>query len=177
MAIIAIVLQGCKVENRDSIAVDAKVDVYEKLDSLSIELMKVTPPTANFVPAVRTGNLVYTSGNIPRKQDGTVITGKLGADVTLAEGQEAARLVAIKLLSVIHSEVGDLNKVKRVVKVLGMVSSDPSFTEQHKVMNGFSDLIVEVLGDKGKHARSAVGMATMPLDACLEIEMIVEVEN
>ncbi len=152
-------------------------DIEAHIASLGIELPEVGAPVANYVNTVRTGNLVFTSGKGPKKPDGTYITGKLGADLSIEEGYEAGRLVAIQQLAALKAELGDLNKVKRVVKVLGMVNSAPDFTEQPKVINGFSDLMVEVFGDKGKHARSAVGMGSLPSNIAVEIEMVVEVED
>ena len=152
-------------------------DVEARLQELGIELPEVGAPVANFVMAVRTGNLLFLSGNGPLKSDGTWITGKVGADLTIEQGYEAARLTGIQQLAVLKDELGDLNKVKRIVKVLGMVHSDPAFTDQPKVVNGFSDLMVEVFGDKGKHARAAVGMNSLPFGIACEIEMIVEVED
>ncbi len=152
-------------------------DVEAKLKELGIELMETPPPMANYVNAVRTGNLIFLAGKGPRKADGTYITGKLGSNLTVEEGYEAARLVAIAQLSVLKTELGDLNKVKRIVKVLGMVNSEPDFVEQPAVVNGFSDLMVEVFGDKGKHARAAVGMGSLPSGIAVEIEAIVEVED
>ena len=152
-------------------------DVEARLKELGIELPEVGAPVANYVNTVRTGNLVFTSGKGPKKEDGTYITGKVGADLTIEEGYEAARLTAIQQLAALKAELGDLNKVKRVVKVLGMVNAAPDFTDQPKVVNGFSDLMVEVFGDAGKHARSAVGMGSLPSDIAVEIEMIVEVKD
>ncbi len=153
-----------------------KVDYDKKLKELNIELIQASKPIANYVKAVRTGNLLYLAGHGPSKADGTLITGKLGKDMTIEQGYEAARQTAISLLSTLKAELGDLNKVKRVVKVLGMVNSTPEFGDQPKVMNGCSDLLVAVFGDKGKHARSAVGMNALPMGMAVEIEIIVEVE-
>lgn len=152
-------------------------DVEAHIASLGIELPEVGAPVANYVNTVRTGNLVFTAGKGPMKADGTYITGKVGADLTIEEGYEAARLTAIQQLAALKAELGDLNKVKRVVKVLGMVNAAPDFTDQPKVVNGFSDLMVEVFGEAGKHARSAVGMGSLPSNIAVEIEMIVEVED
>lgn len=149
----------------------------EKLKSMGIELQTPAPPTANFVRAVRTGNLVYLSGHGPSRGDGTSVQGKLGKDLTISEGQEAARLTGIALLSSLKAEIGDLNKVKRLVKVLGMVNATTDFDQQPQVMNGFSDFMVAVFGEKGKHARSAVGMGSLPNNIAVEIELIVEVED
>ncbi|MBY0482786.1 MAG: RidA family protein [Chitinophagaceae bacterium] len=138
-----------------------------------------TPTVANnsFVKFVRTGNLIYFSGQGPTKADGSFVTGKLGRDLTVEEGAAAARLTGINLLSTLQSAIGDLNKVKRIVKVIGMVNCVDNFVDQPKVMNGFSDLMVAVFGEKGKHARSAVGMNSLPWNIAVEIEMIVEVSD
>lgn len=151
-------------------------NVENKLKELGITLMEPSKPIANYVKAVRTGNLIFLSGHGPSKVDGTLTTGKVGKDLSIEQGAEAARLTGISLLSTLKAEIGDLNKVKRIVKVLGMVNCTESFTDQPKVMNGFSDLMVQVFEDKGKHARSAVGMYALPLNMAVEIEMIVEVE-
>lgn len=147
-----------------------------KLKELGLELFKPSAPVANYVKATRTGNLVYLAGHGPTKADGTNITGKVGKDLTLEQGYAAARQTGIALLSTLKSEIGDLSKVKRIVKVLGMVNCTDTFTDQSKVINGFSDLMVEVFGEKGKHARSAVGMYMLPSNIAVEIEIIVEVE-
>lgn len=148
-----------------------------KLKEIGLEFPPAVKPLANYVPAVRTGNLVFLSGQGPRRKDGTMITGKVGAELTLDEGYEAARRVALGLLGSLKAEIGDLDKVRRVVKLLGMVNSTPDFTDQPKVINGASDLLVEVFSDKGRHARSAVGMNALPMNISVEIEMIVEVED
>ena len=150
--------------------------VEDKIKSLDIELPEVGAPVANYVNTVRTGNLVYTSGKGPNRPEGGYITGKVGADLSVEEGYAAARLVGIQLLAALKAELGDLNKVKRVVKVLGMVNAAPDFGNQPEVINGCSDLMVAVFGDRGKHARSAVGMGSLPRNIAVEIEMIVEVE-
>jgi enamine deaminase RidA (YjgF/YER057c/UK114 family) len=152
-------------------------DVEAKLKQLGIKLPTPAKPVANYVGAVRTGNLVFLAGAGPRKEDGTYLSGRLGQDTSIEQGYQAARLVGISQLAALKAEVGDLNKVKRIVKVLGMVNSTPTFTEQPKVVNGFSDLMVEVFGDRGKHARSAVGMAALPMNIPVEVEMVVEVEG
>ncbi|MCW3109491.1 MAG: Endoribonuclease [Segetibacter sp.] len=154
-----------------------KVDVEARLKELGIQLTTPTPPTANFLKAVRIGNMVYLSGHGPDKPGGGQVTGKLGSDLTIEEGKQAARLVGISLLSSLKKEIGNLNKVKRIVKVLGMVNAIPSFENHSQVMNGFSDLMVEVFGENGKHARSAVGMSSLPANIPIEIEMIVELKN
>ncbi|ELR72827.1 Endoribonuclease L-PSP [Fulvivirga imtechensis AK7] len=148
----------------------------QKLNKLGIELIEPTKPIANYVKAVRTGNLVFLSGHGPSKADGTSVKGKVGADLGLEEGREAARLAAISLLSTLRAEIGDLNKVVRIVKVTGMVNCTPDFYDQPKVINGCSDLLVEVFGDKGRHARAAVGMVSLPSNITVEIDMVVEVE-
>ena len=147
-----------------------------QLKSLGITLPTPSSPVANYVQAVRTGNLLFLSGNGPLKSDGTLITGKVGSDLTIEEGYEAARITAINQLAILKAELGDLNRVKRIVKVLGMVNVAPDFVDPPKVINGFSDLMVEVFGERGKHARSAVGMASLPAGIAVEIELIVEVE-
>ena len=154
-----------------------KTDVENKLKELGLELITPVRPMANYVRAVRTGNLVYLAGHGPTRVDGSNITGKLGKDMTIEQGYEAAKQTGIALLSSLKGEIGDLNKVKRIVKVLGMVNCTPEFTDQPKVINGFSDLMVSLYGEKGKHARSAVGMISLPNNIAVEIEMIVEVEN
>lgn len=154
-----------------------RYDPEARLAELGIVLPKPPEPVANYVNGVRTGNLIFLAGKGPRRADGTEITGKLGADVSIEEGYEGARLTAINQLAVLKAMLGDLGKVKRVVKVLGMVNSDPEFVQQPAVINGFSDLIVDVFGERGKHARAAVGMASLPRGQAVEIEMIVEVED
>lgn len=149
----------------------------DKLKSLNIVLPVPSTPIANYVKFVRTGNLIFLSGHGPSKADGSYITGKLGRDLSIEEGYAAAKQTGIALLSTLKSAVGDLSKVKRIVKVLGMVNSVDSFIDQPKVINGFSDLMVAVFGEKGKHARSAVGMASLPMNMAVEIEMVVEVED
>jgi enamine deaminase RidA (YjgF/YER057c/UK114 family) len=126
---------------------------------------------------VRVGNLLYLSGKGPKNADGTDITGKVGKDLTIEQGYQAARSTAIQHLAVIKAELGSLNKVKRVIKVLGMVNCESGFTDQPKVINGYSDLMVEIFGEKGKHARSAVGMVALPNNIAVEVEVIVEVEK
>ena len=153
-----------------------KIDFDKKLKDLGIQLYSPTPPMANYVKAVRTGNLIFLAGHGPTFADNTNITGKVGKDLTLEQGAVAARQTGIALLSTLKSEIGDLNKVKRIVKVLGMVNCTENFYDQPKVINGFSDLMVQVFGEKGKHARSAVGMYALPSNIAVEIEMIVEVE-
>lgn len=153
-----------------------KVDFEKKLKALNIVLIEPSKPMANYVKAVRTGNLLFLAGHGPTKADGTNIQGKVGKDLTTEQGIDAARVTGISILSTLKAELGDLNRVKRVVKVLGMVNCTENFTDQPKVMNGFSDLMVAVFGEKGKHARSAVGMYALPSNIAVEIEIIVEVE-
>ena len=152
-------------------------DPEARLKELGIVLPPAPQPVANYVNGVRTGNLIFLAGKGPKRADGSEITGKLGADVSIDEGYAGARLTAINQLAVLKEMLGDLKKVKRVVKVLGMVNSDPEFVQQPAVINGFSDLIVEVFGERGRHARAAVGMASLPRGQAVEIEMIVEVED
>ena len=150
----------------------------DRLAALGLELPDAPSPIANYVPAVRTGNLLYLSGSGPAARlDGTSPKGKLGTDLTVEEGYEAAQLVGLNLIARLKAELGDLDRVKRVVKLLAMVNSSPDFNQPPAVANGCSDLLVEVFGDAGRHARSAVGMATLPNDIPVEIEMIVEVED
>lgn len=149
----------------------------EKLLQMGITLPPAPNPAANYVNAVRTGNLLYLAGKGPNTPDGKYITGKLGENLTIEQGYEAARSVAINQIAVLKHELGDLSKVKRIVKVLGMVNATPDFTDHPKVTNGFSDMMVAVFGEKGKHARSSVGMCSLPFDIAVEIELIVEVED
>lgn len=150
-------------------------DPEARLAELGITLPQPATPVANYVNGVRTGNLIFLAGKGPRRADGTEIRGKLGADVTIEEGYEAARLTAINQLAVLKDMLGNLDRVVRIVKVLGMVNSDPDFVEQPAVINGFSDLMVQVFGERGRHARAAVGMASLPRGQAVEIEMVVEV--
>jgi enamine deaminase RidA (YjgF/YER057c/UK114 family) len=144
--------------------------IQETLNALGITLPEPTPPLAAFVPFVRTGDLVYISGHISKQR------GKLGADVTLEDGKEAARLIAIDLLGTLKAAVEDLERVRRIVKLLVLVNSTPEFTEQHLVANGASELLKKVFGDKGAHARSAFGVTQLPFGAAVEIELIAEAE-
>ncbi|MDX1332477.1 MAG: RidA family protein [Robiginitalea sp.] len=146
-----------------------------KLSELGIVLPTPATPVANYVNAVRAGNLLFLAGKGPKKADGAYVTGKLGSDLTVEEGYEAARLAGINQLAVLKAELGNLNRVKRIVKVLGMVNAGPDFTDQPEVVNGFSDLMVEVFGQRGKHARAAVGMGSLPRGIAVEVEMVVEV--
>ena len=149
-------------------------NVYDRLTELGITLPAIATPAAAYVPFVRTGNLVFISGHIA-KRDGKAWIGQLGRDMVTATARHAARAIAIDLLGTLHAAVGDLNKVTRIVKVMSLVNSTPEFTEQHLVTNGCSELLGEVFGEKGAHARSAFGVAQIPLGACVEIELIAEV--
>jgi enamine deaminase RidA (YjgF/YER057c/UK114 family) len=147
-----------------------------KLKELKIELPPISNPIANYVHVVRSGNLLFLAGKGPSNAKGEFITGKVGKDLTIEEGKAAARLTAINQLAVLKAELGDLNKIKRIVKVLGMVNCDADFKDHSLVINGFSDLMVEVFGEKGKHARSAVGMCSLPRGMAVEVELVVEIE-
>ena len=149
------------------------MNLYDRLTELSIKLPEVAPPAAAFVPFVRTGNLLYLSGHIAKK-DGKPWTGQLGASITTAEGASAARAIAVDLIATLHAATSDLNKIRRIVKLLVLVNSTPLFTEQHLVANGASQLLVDVFGDRGPHARSAFGVAQIPFGSCVEIELIAE---
>ena len=149
------------------------MSVYDQLQALNITLPPVATPAAAYVPFVQSGNLLFLSGHIARK-DGQVWTGQLGRNVDTAEGKLAARAVAIDLLGTLHAATGDLNRIARIVKVMSLVNSTADFTEQHLVTNGCSELLGEVFGAKGVHARSAFGVAQIPLGACVEIELIAE---
>ena len=153
----------------------AQSNVYDKLKELGIELPAAGAPAAAYVMSAQSGNTVYLSGHIAKK-DGKVWAGKLGANLTTEEGKAAARSIAIDLLATLHAHVGDLNRVKRIVKLMSLVNSTLEFTEQHLVTNGASELVADVFGERGKHARSAFGVAQIPLGACVEIELIAEVE-
>ena len=147
----------------------------EKLQQMGLTLPSASSPAANYVNAVRTGNLLYLAGKGPSGPDGTWITGKLGKDLTIEQGYEAAKSVALAHVAVLKHELGDLRKVKRIVKVMGMVNTTPDFVDHSKVMNGYSDMMFEVFGEKGKHARSSVGMNSLPFGIAVEVEVIVEV--
>ena len=155
--------------------IDRNYNPESKLRELNITLPQPPKPVANYVNGVQAGNLIFLAGKGPRRADGTEISGKLGVDISIEEGYEGARLTAINQLAVLKAMLGDLNRVKRVVKVLGLVNSDPNFVDQPKVINGFSDLMVEVFGDNGKHARAAIGVASLPRGQAVEIELVVEV--
>lgn len=148
----------------------------ERLVELGIELPKPPSPIASYVTIATTGNLAYLSGHGPWRPDGTLVQGRVGADLDLAEAREAARLVGLGLLATMRTGLGSLDRVTRVVKVFGMVSCVPGFEDQAQVVNGCSDLFVEVFGERGRHARSAMGAGSLPLNIPVEIEAIVEFE-
>ena len=153
------------------------MSVEARLKSLGIELTSVPAPLANYVPFVITGNLLYLSGQGPREPDGTFHTGKVGQGVTTEQAYQDARLTGLNLLAVMKGALGDLDHVERVVKLLGMVNGTPEFLEHPQVINGCSDLMVEVFEEKGRHARSAVGMGSLPNNITVEIEAIIEIRT
>ncbi len=157
-------------------AAQQNVDPEKRLKELGITLKPPGKPIANFVTAVTVGKLVFVSGHGPVQANGEYMKGKVGTDLDMEQAKEAARLTGISLLGALKSEIGDLNKVKRFVKVLGMVNAIPTFDQHPQVINGFSDLMVEVFGENGKHARSAVGVGSLPMNIPVEIEMIVELK-
>ena len=156
-------------------AQDASYDPEARLAELGIELPQPANPVANYVNAVRVGDLMFLAGKGPNLPEGGYVTGQVGVDLTIEEGYEAARLAAIAQLAVLKAELGNLNKVKRIVKVTGMVNAPAGFGDQPEVINGFSDLMVEVFGERGKHARAAVGMGSLPRNIAVEIDVVVEV--
>jgi enamine deaminase RidA (YjgF/YER057c/UK114 family) len=149
------------------------MSVYDKLSELHIQLPPVAVPAAAYVPFVQTGKLIFLSGHIAKK-DGKPWVGQLGRTMQTVEGKEAARAVAIDLLGTLHAAVGDLNKIQRIVKVMSLVNSTSDFVEHHLVTNGCSELIGQIFGEKGAHARSAFGVAQLPMGACVEIELVAE---
>ena len=152
--------------------------IEQKLTDLGLELGTPGAPVANYISSVKTGNLLFVAGHIPFLPDGSVLhTGKLGRDISEEQGYEAAKTAMVNCLVSIKDALGDLEKVKQVVKLFVMVNAEPDFSRQFIVANGASDLLVELYGDQGRHARSAVGMGSLPLGSCVEIEMIVEVEG
>ena len=152
------------------------MSVYDKLKELQVNLPAPITPAAAFLMTVRTGNLLFVSGHIARR-DGKPWTGQLGAELATQEGKQAARNAAIDVIATMHQALGDLNKVRRIVKVLSLVNSTARFTEQHLVANGASELLQAVFGEKGKHARSAIGVAQLPLGTCFEIELVAEIAD
>lgn len=153
----------------------AQGNIDKRLEELGIVLQPPSAPVANYVHAVTSGNLVFLAGKGPTRPDGSLVTGKVGRDLTIEEGYEAARLTAIAQLAALKAHIGDLDRVVRVVKVLGLVNCNSEFTNQPEVINGFSDLMVAVFGEQGKHARSAVGANALPRNIAVEIELIVEI--
>ncbi|QBK30665.1 RidA family protein [Roseitalea porphyridii] len=148
--------------------------IEESLAAMGITIPEATAPAANYLPYTRSGNLLFTSGQLPFRDGALTATGIVGADVSLEQGQEAARWCAVNILSQARAALGDLDAIRRIVKISVFVASAPDFTSQHLVANGASDFLVEVLGDDGRHARSAIGMACLPLNAPVEIEAIIE---
>ena len=157
-------------------AADAPATPEARLATLGAKLPAVGKPIANYVSAVRSGNLVFLAGHIPRDDKGAVIAGKVGRDATVTTANQAARQTALALIATLKAEIGELSRVKRIVRVGGFVNAVDDFKEQPQVMNGCSDLLVAVFGERGKHARAALGVASLPLGAVVEIEMVVEVE-
>ncbi len=153
------------------------MEIEKRLAEVGITLPSAPKPVASYVPAVRSGNMLYISGQLCTVYGELKYTGKVGKEVSLEEAYEAAKAAAVNCLAVIKQQIGSLDKVKRFVKVVGYVASDPGFTDQPKVVNGASDFLAEIFGDKGIHARSAVGAAALPMNVPVEIEMIVEVEE
>ena len=151
--------------------------IEKRLQDNGIELPAAAAPAANYVPAVMSGNYLYTSGQLPLRDGSLVCTGLLGKDLDVEQGREAAKWCAVNILAQAKAALGDLSKVERIVKISVFVASAPDFTEQHLVANGASDFLVDILGDAGRHARSAVGTASLPLNAPVEIEAIIEVRN
>jgi enamine deaminase RidA (YjgF/YER057c/UK114 family) len=148
-----------------------------KLKALNIELPMAPKPVANYVPVVRAGDLLFLSGVLPSRDGQLILTGKLGQGITIEQGMEAAKVAALNALAIVRSEVGSLDKVKRIVKMVGHIASAPGFTDQPQVLNGASDLLVQIFGEAGKHARVAVGAAELPRQSPLEIELIVQVTS
>ncbi|WP_158974925.1 RidA family protein [Cellulophaga sp. L1A9] len=156
-------------------SIEKEYNPEQRLKELNITLPSPPNPVANYVNGVQTGNLIFLAGKGPRYADGTEMTGKLGLDVSIDQGYEGARLTAINQIAVLEYMLGDLKKVKRIVKALAFVNAEPTFIEQPKVINGFSDVMVAVFGERGIHARAAIGVATLPRAQAVEIEVIVEV--
>ena len=152
------------------------MSVEERLRELGIDLPEPPPPVGNYIGAVTVGNLVFLSGHGPRSASGEYSSGKVGGELTPEQGQEEARQVGLNMLATLRAEIGDLDRVRRVVKVLAMVNAAPDFRNHPKVIDGFSDLMVEVFGEKGRGARSAVGMGSLPFQIPVEVEMIVEID-
>ena len=170
----AVCFTTCKSEATAQVAEKHSHNPEAILDSMGITLPVIAPPIANYVNVTQAGKLLFLAGKGPKDASGTYITGKLGKDLTVEEGYEAARKVGIMQIAVLKDHLGDLSKVKRILKVKGMVNATPDFTQHPEVINGFSDCMVEVFGDAGKHARAAVGMGSLPRNICVEIDMVVE---
>jgi len=147
-----------------------------KIEALGLVLPRTTPPVANYVPAIRTGQLIFLAGQVSRDPSGKVIAGKVGREVSEADAIAAARQTTLGLLATLKREIGTLAKVKRIVRVGGFVNATDDFKNHSQILNGCSDLLVALFGEKGRHARAAVGVASLPLGAVIEIEMVVEVE-
>ncbi|MEN0004641.1 MAG: RidA family protein [Bacteroidota bacterium] len=181
LVLLFVALTSCMAEAGQSTPVDPSaptiptVDYDKKLQAMGITLPQMSAPVANYVHAAPAGKLLFLAGKGPQNAQGENITGKLGIDLTVKEGYEAARLVAIRQLAVLKAELGDLNRVKRIVKVVGMVNAAPDFENHPEVINGFSDLMVDVFGESGKHARAAVGMGSLPRNIAVEIDVVVEI--
>lgn len=175
-----LLLCACNTENKET---KTQVDLYNydieaRLDSLGIILTEPSlPKNVKIVLATKVNNLLYLSGNGPINEDGTRVSGKVGIDLTIEEGYGAAKLTAIRHLSVMKKELGDLNKVERIIKVFGMVNADSSFTEHPSVINGYSETMIAVFGERGMHARSAVGMSSLPWNMACEVEAIVQIRE
>jgi len=150
------------------------MSVYERLNALQIPLPPVTAPVASFLPFVQAGNLIFVSGHIAKK-DGHPWSGKVGDEISVSKAREAARGVAIDLLGALHAATSDLNRIKRIVKLVVLVNSSDTFTEPHLVANGASDLLIEIFGDNGRHARTAFCVAQTPFGACVELDLIAEI--
>ena len=163
--------------NRRAGADGKATSAEQRARDLGIDLAATAAPVANYVPSVRTGNLVFLSGQLPTLPDGTRLTGKVGHDVSMEQGYAAARLATSGLLARLHTDLGSLDKVKRIVKLTGFVHTTPDFGQEPAVVNGASDLLVEVFGEAGRHARAAIGVVSLPFGAPVEVEMVVEVED
>ncbi|MRX64120.1 RidA family protein [Maribacter luteus] len=182
---VLIIASSCTSGNKNNLEVKAPeiskqkspegYDPEKRLEELGLQLQEISAPLANYVHAVRAGNLVFLAGKGPKNEVGETIIGKLGDEYNVDQGYAAAKSVGIQQLSVLKSELGNLNKIKRIVQVTGMVNAVPEFKDHSKVINGYSDLMVDVFGDRGKHARAAVGMGSLPNNMAVEIEMVVEI--
>jgi len=176
-SLVAIISCSCYQPIKQEVAATSseKVDFDKKLQELDIQLKTPSKPVANYVNIRQAGKTLYLAGKGSRNKDGSLITGKVGQDLTIEEGYAAARSIAVQQIAVLKDHLGDLNKVKQILKVTGMVNATPEFTNQPEVINGFSDLMVEVFGESGKHARAAVGMGSLPRNLAVEIDVIVEI--